>query len=155
VSKQALFFRIEEIIVDASKLAEVLWLLTGKVRGMSPPQVMVNAKAERNGITPVSSGELIEMFTGWLRQHKLTDFTTKQTKEFLQSIGRSAGSASYLQTRAQEAGIIKNVSDSPTVGKWRLMDKVARAASKKPVRKTARPKARRSKAAADGAKVSS
>jgi hypothetical protein len=94
--------------------------LTGHVAQITPPQLVINAKAKANGVTPISSGELTEMFGDYLRQKKLREFTNATTKEFLQSIGRSPGSASYLQTQMREHGLAKNISKNPTQGRWQL-----------------------------------
>lgn len=140
--KEQLFFRIEEIIVDANRLAEVLWLLTGKVRGMSAPQAMVNAARTRNGgVTPVSSGDLIEMFMTWARKRKLTEASASIAREFLTSVGRSPHSANYLFKKLRESGLAQNVGTSPTDSRWKFTAKAV-AARKKSARKTAKPKAK-------------
>lgn len=133
-----------EVFVTSKQLGDALALLSGRVAEISPPQLVANAKAGRggNGVTPMAGGKLVEMFGNWLRQHKLREFTNSTTKEFLTSIGRSPGSATYLQTQAREHGLIKNVSKHPTMGRWQVLGMRAAAASKRKPTKTSKPKRR-------------
>ena len=132
IPKVKSLFRFEVFVTDR-QLGDALALLSGRVTQVTPPQLIANAAAGSNGIIPTSSGELVEMFMAWLRQHKLKEFDRGKTIEFLKSIGRSPNGANYLQAKAKQSGLIIKVGNSP-VNHWRLKEKAKRA---KPDTKTA------------------
>lgn len=147
--KDTNLFRFE-VFASSKQLGDALALLSGRVAQITPPQLVANAKPGRggNGVTKVSGERLVEMFGDWLRQHKLREFTTSTTREFLQSIGRAPQGASYLQTQAREKGLIKNVGDGATTSRWRVLGMKA-AAKRKPTKTSKRkPPAKRAAASA-------
>ena len=111
-----------EVFVTTKQLGEALALLSGRVTQITPPQLVANAGAGRNGVTPITSGRLVDLFARWLQQHKLKEFDNKKTREFLQSIGRAPGSASYLLTVTKQHGLIKNIGTG-TESRWQLKAK--------------------------------
>lgn len=153
-AKEHAMFRIEEIIVDANKLAEVLWLLSGKIRGMSAPQPMINVKRERNGaVGPrVSSGEFVDLFMTWVRERKLKEISAATAREFLVDHGRAASSTSYLFNHARKRGLIKNIGTSPADSRWQVLGGARLAASKKKSAKKTRKAKPKAKPAAESVK---
>lgn len=132
------FMRFPEVVVSDAKLAAFLRLLPAHAASWQGPQPMVNAAVGKNGhVTPISSGELVDMFAAYLREHRVRQFSRSAAEEFLVSIGRATSRTSYLLTRAKEEGLIKNISTNPTTGKWVIR---SAAASKRKPTKTRKPK---------------
>jgi len=112
-----------ECFVDENRLGSVLAALAGKVRSMSVPQPMINAKPNGQGgagVSPISRGDLTEMFLDWVKQHKLKQIRSTDAKRFLEEHGRSSGSYSYLLTTLKARKIVKHVGDMAT-GHWVLL----------------------------------
>src|SRR5215831_2537258 len=117
--KNDTLFRIE-CFVESNKLGDVLTALAGKVRQMSPPQPVINAKPNGQGgpgVSPMSRGDMIEMFLDWIKQHKLKEIRAKDAMTFREEHGRSRGSYSYLLTTLKERKIVKHVGRMST-GHW-------------------------------------
>lgn len=150
--KNLAMFRIEEIHVDARNLAEVLWLLSGKVRHMSAPQPMINVARASNGSTAprVSSGEFVDLFMAWMRERKLKEVNTIIAREFLAEHGRSPTSTSHLFNQARKRGLLKNVGSGPSDSRWQVLAGKRTSAKKKPAKPKPRtkPKAKAAPASA-------
>lgn len=112
-----------EVFCTSKQLGDALALLSGRVAQITPPQLVPNAKSGRggNGVTPVSAGELTEMFTNWLHQHKHKEVNTKIAREFLSEHGRSPGSTSYLFNQMRERGLLKNVGKHKADSRWQVL----------------------------------
>ena len=143
--KDERLFRFE-VFCTSKQLGDALALLTARVTQITPPQLVVNAKRKGNGVTPVSSGELVEMFQNWLRQHKLKEINTKIAREFLEEHGRAPGSTSYLFNQARDRGLLKNVGTSPADSRWQVLAMKKTTTTKK----TVKPRVRTTKKAAAG-----
>jgi len=115
-------FRIE-CFVESRYLGDVLTSLAGKVRSMSPPQPVINAKANGQGgpgVSSIARGDLIEMFLDWVKQHRLKEIRAKDAQDFLEEHGRSRGSSSYLLTLLKERRLAKHVGNYAD-GHWVLL----------------------------------
>ena len=121
-----------EVYVTSKQLGDALAILSGRVAQITPPQLVANAKANGKGVSNMSPAKIVEVFAEYLREHKMREFTAADTKAFLSSIGRSPGSSSYLQTKAKEHGLIKNIGESATTSKWQVVG----ATKRKPTKKT-------------------
>jgi hypothetical protein len=133
--KEDNLFRFE-VFATSKQLGDALAALSGRVAQVTPPQLVANAKANgHGGLSNMSGEKLVELFGVWLHKHKLREFTTSDTQNFLTSIGRSPKSASYVQTRAREYGLIKNISDNQTTSRWQIIG-----AKRKPARKSTKAK---------------
>jgi len=116
--KDSNLFRFE-VFVTSKQLGDALAILSGRVAQITPPQLVANAKG--NGLSNMSPAKIVEIFGEYLRENKMREFTAADTKAFLSSIGRSPGSSSYLQTRAKERGLIKNIGESATTSRWQVV----------------------------------
>jgi hypothetical protein len=112
-------FRIE-CFVEADRLGEVLWLLAGKVLSLTQHPI-INARKKNSEVIAKTRGDLVEIFSAWLQEKKLTEFTPAIAREFCTSHGRSETSYGALLTRAAEAGVVKNVGTSPKAARWKVL----------------------------------
>ncbi len=127
--KEDNLFRFE-VFATSKQLGDALASLSGRVVQITPPQLVANAKANGHGVN-LSGEKMVELFVAWLHKHKLREFATSDTQNFLTSIGRSPKSASYVQTKAREHGLIKNIGDSPTTSRWQIIGAKRKPAKKK------------------------
>lgn len=110
-----------EVFATSKQLGDALAALSGKVAQVTPPQLVVNAKRSGNGVTPISSGELVEMFSNWLREHKLKEVNTKIAREFLSEHGRSPSSTSYLFGQMRDRKLLKKIGKGPYDSRWQVL----------------------------------
>jgi hypothetical protein len=100
-------FRIE-CFVDDKMLADALRALTGKVRGQPNVTPVVNAEVTKNGkIEAASDGSMLSMFTAFLQKNGHETVIPKQAQDWLESMGRSKLSSTYLLTQAVKAKVLR------------------------------------------------
>jgi len=136
-------FRIE-CFVDSNKLGAVLTVLAGKVRNMSAPMPVINAKPNgKDSVEALSRGALIEMFVDWLHKRRLKDFRARDAREFLEEHGRSPASYSYLLDGVRALGFAKRTGNM-TNSVWHLKTKPKRDYAAERARAKARQLAQKS-----------
>ena len=120
-----------EVFCSSKQLGDVIIALSGRVVQVSTPQLVVNAKRSAGGVKPMSNGDLVAMFSDWIKENGLKEISTDQARQFLTKQGRSQGSYSYLFKKAREYGLIKHVGKGKT-SKWEVLSpKLRLVASKK------------------------
>jgi len=140
-----------EVFCTSKQLGGALEALTGKVAQVAPPQMVANAAAKSNGAVRMSGADLNELFLSWLKKKKLTEFRPPDARAFLQEHGRSANSYSYRLTKMKDAGLIKNLGDSPATARWIVVG--AKTKKGLPTKKQALRPRRKSAPAAAAAKA--
>lgn len=98
-------FKID-LFVDDKNLAEALRRLSGIGRDVRAVPV-VNAEPAGAGVKAETSGELVPMFLKWIAKHKKTEVVSADARQFLEDVGRSGSSKSYVLRQAVEAGMLK------------------------------------------------
>jgi len=98
-------FRVN-LFCEDKKLADVLRGLAGLAVGNPEVQPVVNA-VHKNGKIAAASGSLVEQFASYVKQNKITKFTSAEMKEFTKLAGMSPSSRSYLVKQLQTAGAVK------------------------------------------------
>jgi hypothetical protein len=128
---------------DDRKLGECLHGLAGLAQGTPEVVPVVNAVAGTNGSGPramTDNGNLIDMFTDWLRKTRTKQFKAQDAREFVKSIGMSPASYSYMLNKAKDRGLIRRTGSGAATSVWHVMParaKKARATTAKA--KKARP----------------
>lgn len=88
-------FRIE-LFVEDKKLAPFLQAVAGLVAQMTPPSPVINVEERPSKISAASNGTLPDMFYADLRRRKVKNFTTEESKTWLEKAGKSPLSYTYL-----------------------------------------------------------
>lgn len=97
-----------EVFCTNKQLGDAIALLTGRVTQITPPQVVTNAKATRNGIKAISAnGTLPDRFAAHLVANKPAEINAKYAADFLSSQGSPRSNAGYLLKKAIAAKLIK------------------------------------------------
>jgi hypothetical protein len=99
-------FRIE-LFVDDKNLADALRRLAGIGRDVRAIPVVNAEPAGRAGVAATSSGDIVELFRGWLTRHKKAEISADDARTFLREIGRSPNSRNYLLKQAVNAGLLR------------------------------------------------
>lgn len=92
---------------DDKRLGDCLRSIAGYAHGQPEVMPVVNAAVGANGLMAKTSGNAAEMFIAWIKQNKKTEVRAKDAREFLRSIGRSTGSATYTLTEAVKLGALR------------------------------------------------
>jgi hypothetical protein len=105
-------FKVEYFVED-KKLPDSLRALAGLVRGLPSVVPVVNVEEDHpSGLKP-KNGHLLESFA----QHiaKLDSFGPTEVKDFLKSVGKAPGSASYLIKKAKAAKMVRSTGNSNSI----------------------------------------
>lgn len=68
---------------------------------------VANAQAKNGKVVAKVEGDMMELLTAYIKQHKLTTVTPLQLRTFLVGIGRSPGSYSSILQKAIGAKMLK------------------------------------------------
>lgn len=98
-------FKIEGYC-DDKYVVTIMKLLTGKVMDFKMIPV-VNAQAKNGKVVAKVEGDMMDLLTAYIKQHKLKELTPFQIRAFASSIGRSPSSYSSILKRAIGAKMLK------------------------------------------------
>ncbi len=104
-------FKIEAF-VDDKKLGDVLRALTGLVRGQPVVLPVVNVEEDEKELHAKSNGGLISLFAQHLAKYKATTITPAEIKIWLEKIGKSPQSGSYLAREAMAQKLLRRTGNS-------------------------------------------
>jgi hypothetical protein len=104
-----------EFFVEDKKLPDSLRALTGLIRGLPSVVPVVNVdESHHSGLKPKTNGALLDAFALHIARFD-HPFGPSDVREFLKSIGKAPGSASYLVQKARAARLIKVIGKSSSV----------------------------------------
>jgi hypothetical protein len=98
-------FKIDNVVCDDKKLADVLRALAGLVLQTPQPVPVVGAMVKNGKVQ--SAGDVVTLFAAELKKRKAVEIAALDMREFLRSIGRPVNSYSYFVTQAQKLGLLK------------------------------------------------
>lgn len=96
-----------EFFCDDKQVVGLHYLLQGRVYDLKLIPV-VNATKQNGKLVATTDGNLISMFSEYLKKHKIAGEVSADTmREFLTSVGKSESSRGYLVVKAVEVGVLK------------------------------------------------
>jgi hypothetical protein len=110
-----------EFFCDDRHVGSALRALAGIAVGQPKATPIVNAEAKNGRLTQATNGELLAMFSAYLKKHKLTDINAAGLRAFLTSIGRAPSSYGYLLAKARAARILKKMGGGTTTSSYRVL----------------------------------
>jgi hypothetical protein len=104
-----------EFFVEDKKLPDSLRALTGLIRGLPSVVPVVNVdEGHPSGLKPKTNGALLDAFA--LHVSRIEGaFGPAEVRDFLKSVGKATGSASYLIQKARKARLIKSTGASSSI----------------------------------------
>lgn len=101
-------FKIECFVED-KRVGDALRALAGIARGQPSVIPMINAEPTKDGsgVKAKVSGGLLNMFIEHLTKERIDTIKSGSVKDYLKSIGKSGGSATYLLQQAHKAGLVR------------------------------------------------
>lgn len=102
-----------EFFCDDKRVGEALRALVNIAIGAPSVQPVTNARKSGNGLAAIGSGKAIDQFADHLAKAKPKEITPDSMREWLQSVGLSGASYSYLLKHAVAAKMIKRDPKSP------------------------------------------
>jgi hypothetical protein len=124
---------------DDKRLGQCLHGLAGLAQGTPEVVPVANAVASTNGSGPramTDTGKLIDMFAHWLKKTKRTELRAQDARDFMQSVGMSPTSYSYLLSKARDHGLLKKTGSGSSVAVWKVVPARAKKVRAKQVRAT-------------------
>lgn len=105
-----------EFFCDERNVGKIMRMLAGLA--LESPKVVpvVNAEAKGGKVGAATNGELISLFTAYLKKHKLTTIKVSGVRDFLHTIGKAPTSAAYLLKKAQEYGLLRKAGKGKDTG---------------------------------------
>jgi hypothetical protein len=104
-----------EFFVDDKRLPDALRALAGLARGLPSVVPVVNVEeGHPSGLKPKTNGALLDAFALHIAKFD-QPFGPEDVREFLKSVGKAPGSASYLVQKARVARLIKVIGKSSSV----------------------------------------
>jgi hypothetical protein len=94
-------------LVEDKQLPNVLHALAGKVRQMETPTPVGNIAVGRDGVRQATEGSLVSLFIAHIRKKKLKEVRPADARAFLEELGRSAASTTYVLKQAVDAGALR------------------------------------------------
>jgi hypothetical protein len=124
---------------DDKKLGQCLHGLAGLAQGVPEVVPVTNAIAGTNGSGPravTDTGKLVDMFAQWLKKTKRTELRAQDARDFVQSVGMSPVSYSYMLSKARDQGLIRKTGSGSSVAVWKVVPARAKKVRAKKVRAT-------------------
>jgi hypothetical protein len=104
-----------EFFVEDKKLPDSLRALTGLIRGLPSVVPVVNVdEGHPSGLKPKTNGALLDAFAHHIARLD-HPFGPAEVRDFLKSVGKAPGSASYLIQKARKARLIKSTGASNSI----------------------------------------
>lgn len=100
-------FRLNNVMIEDKKLAEVLTALAGKVLSMDIPQPVINAEKRDGKLFARTDGSLTSVFRDYVTHTKLNNFGIAEVRDFLSKAGRPVSSAPGILKVAKREGWLK------------------------------------------------
>ena len=96
------------VFCDDRRVGLVLRVVAGLVIGNPEVVPVINAEAKNGAVQATTgNGTAATMFAAYIRKHKMAVVRTADARDFLQSIGRSPQSATYVLARCRENGVLR------------------------------------------------